>query len=98
MPMAGGGKQRGKGGRPPRNPFAGRRRSGAGPHSPRKYDKATRRKLRRETEKEAEADDEPPPRRQNQDSERGGPAGPPLFLRSPATRALLTAPAGSRGW
>ena len=36
----------------PRNPFAGRPRSGGGFHSPDKYDKKERRRLRQETEKE----------------------------------------------
>lgn len=37
----------------PRNPFAGRRRSGAGAHTERKYSKKNRRRLKKETEEEA---------------------------------------------
>ncbi len=39
-----------------RNPFAGRPRSGAGFHEEAGYTKKERRRLREETEKEAEAD------------------------------------------
>lgn len=38
----------------PRNPFAGRRRSGAGAHGEKKYSKKDRRRLKKEAEKEAE--------------------------------------------
>jgi hypothetical protein len=48
--MARGGKRKGK----PRNPFAGRPRSGAGPHSSRKYGKQDRRKARKEMEENKE--------------------------------------------
>lgn len=35
-----------------RNPFAGRRRTGAGPHSGAKYNKKDRRRLKKEAEEE----------------------------------------------
>lgn len=38
-----------------RNPFAGRRRTGAGPHSEAKYGKKDRRRLRKEAEEEQES-------------------------------------------
>ncbi len=43
----------------PRNPFAGRRRSGAGAHSEKKYGKKDRRKLKRELDEDAADGDSP---------------------------------------